>query len=130
MQAWFAERSSKVTPSFALGASLSEEVAACLLGGHGIPAEAGLAAFARLRESGLLQRQSLAAEIENALALPLKVGGRAVQYRFARQRSKYLSLCLRRIAVESPPAGDRAFRDWLRGFPGLGPKTASWITRN
>ena len=29
-----------------------------------------------------------------------------------------------------PPNEDLAFRAWLLDFPGIGPKTASWITRN
>src|SRR5438309_524548 len=32
-----------------IGSTLAEEIAACILGGHGMPAEIGLAAFARLR---------------------------------------------------------------------------------
>ncbi len=38
-----------------IGHSFAEEVAACLLGGHGIPAEVGNAAFARLKQEGLIQ---------------------------------------------------------------------------
>jgi hypothetical protein len=37
-----------------LGRTLPEEIAACLLGGYGMKAELGLAAFGRLREHGLL----------------------------------------------------------------------------
>lgn len=36
---------------YRLGRSLREEVLACILGGYGIPAEVGLAAYARLREA-------------------------------------------------------------------------------
>src|SRR5688572_25699642 len=40
--------------NFRLGHTLRDEVAACLLGGYGIPAEVGLAAYARLQASGAL----------------------------------------------------------------------------
>lgn len=40
--------------SLRLGQTLTEELAACLLGGYGMKAELGLAAFERLREQGLL----------------------------------------------------------------------------
>src|ERR1700730_10324883 len=40
---------------FRLGRTLEEELAACLLGGFGMKAELGLAAFSRLLERGLLQ---------------------------------------------------------------------------
>ncbi|WP_198137890.1 hypothetical protein [Verminephrobacter eiseniae] len=37
---------------YKLGRTLAQEVAACLLGGHGIPAPVGLAAYKRLHERG------------------------------------------------------------------------------
>src|ERR1700759_5276458 len=40
-------------PRHRLGESLEEEIVACLLGGHGIPAEMGIAAFQHLKEAGL-----------------------------------------------------------------------------
>jgi N-glycosylase/DNA lyase len=40
-----------------LGRTLEEEVVACLLGGHGIPAEVAFAAFDRLRTSGLISQR-------------------------------------------------------------------------
>ena len=50
-----------------LGADLAEEVAACLLGGFGMPAEMGLAAFDRLKERQLLYPGVRAAALEAAL---------------------------------------------------------------
>jgi N-glycosylase/DNA lyase len=131
-QAWFTDQELGTPPSYALGGTLAEEIAACLLGGHGIPAEIGLAAYHQVREQKLLNGPApSAAEVETALREPLNVNGRVVKYRFARQRSVYLSASLRRVAEEDPPAGgDRMFRDWLATFPGFGPKTASWVTRN
>src|ERR1700761_1315138 len=40
---------------YRLGENLREEVAACLLGGHGIPARVGLAAFEHLKRLGSLE---------------------------------------------------------------------------
>lgn len=116
---------------FRLGRSLREEAAACLLGGHGIPAEIGLAAFARLRDDGLLDGQPVnEPAIREALQMPLALGNRSVRYRFARQKSRYLASML--TALDSMPANlsDRGMRDWLIDCPGVGPKTASWIVRN
>ncbi|MGU3420797.1 8-oxoguanine DNA glycosylase [Methylobacterium sp. D54C] len=120
-------------PRFRLGATLAEEVAACLLGGHGAPAEVGLAAFVRVRD--VLRAQSaetLAPDVaERLLSEPLDVGGRKVRYRFARTRARYLSACLDGILdLDEASFGDAALRDVLTKLPGVGPKTASWIVRN
>jgi thermostable 8-oxoguanine DNA glycosylase len=115
-----------------LGESLKEEAAACLLGGHGIPANVGLAAFFAVRESGLLDQSSVSAEdIYDVLSQPLDVGGqRHVRYRFARQKSSYLAGLLNGFTTPPCESDARALRDWLTGFDGVGPKTASWIVRN
>lgn len=116
---------------YRLGASLGEEVAACLLGGYGIPAEVGLAAFNRLRESGVLEDAHVEVEqIESLLREPLLIGRRLVRYRFPRQKARYLFDCLEALKFQSTPSDARALRDRLRTLPGVGPKTASWITRN
>jgi N-glycosylase/DNA lyase len=114
-----------------IGETLAEEITACLLGGHGIPAEVGLAAFRRLREQGLLKGLPVTKErLCEALSVPLILNDRQVRYRFALQRSKYVSEALTRLAEGQPPYNDLAFRNWLLEFRGVGPKTASWITRN
>jgi hypothetical protein len=46
-QAWMWEV--EAPAHYKLGRSLEEELMACLLGGYGIPAEVGLAAYERLR---------------------------------------------------------------------------------
>lgn len=115
---------------YTLGRSLTEEVAACLLGGYGMPAELGLAAFRRLKRRRLLIGCPSAAELEVALAEPMMVGGRAWRYRYPRMKGRYLATALRRLAEETGPADNRGLRDWLMTFDGIGPKTASWITRN
>ena len=114
-----------------LGNSLREEVAACLLGGHGIPAEIGLAAFARLRDRGALNDLVGEEELRKHLSEPLQVGGRTIRYRFAAQKARYIHEAMCRLANEPAPlASGRHLRDWLTDLPGVGLKTASWIARN
>lgn len=114
-----------------LGRTLAEEVGACLLGGHGIPAEVGLAAFERLRARGLLEGAPSEQVLVHEMSMPLLVSGRSIRYRFAAQKARYLSAALRRLAEEHPPlASGQALRAWLLQCHGIGPKTASWIARN
>lgn len=116
---------------YRLGQTLTEEVAACILGGHGIPAGVGVAAFRRLQSLGILGEAPSEVELNRILSEPMQVGGREVKYRFARQKARYLSLALARLACEHPPVeSGRILRDWLIELPGIGLKTASWIARN
>ena len=117
---------------YRIGHTLTEEVAACILGGYGIPAEVGWAAFYRIRQAGLLQRRQPGTEaFFDLLREPLDIRGKRVRYRFARQKAHYLSSALTKLQT-APPAldNDVALRDWLLQLEGVGPKTASWITRN
>lgn len=118
--------------AYRIGETLEEEIAACLLGGYGIPSAVGLAAFYRVRDAGLLCGPPPSeADLYRVLAIPLELGARKIRYRFARQRSIYLSEALNRLHTSSPPTqDDLAFRNWLLQSRGIGPKTASWITRN
>lgn len=114
-----------------LGRSLTEELAACLLGGYGMPAELGLAAYRRLRGRGLLGIVPTVAALERALSEPFVMRhGAPRRYRFPHQKARYLAACLRAIRDVDPPASDRALRDVLMELPGIGPKTASWVVRN
>jgi N-glycosylase/DNA lyase len=117
---------------YRLGETLEEEIAACLLGGYGIPAEIGLAAFYRVRDVGLLAGPPPSEEaICRILSEPIEIDKRKVHYRFAHQRSKYLSEALNKLHCSTPPTQDDfAFRNWLLECKGIGAKTASWITRN
>ncbi|WP_186079297.1 hypothetical protein [Burkholderia gladioli] len=115
---------------FRLGRTLQEEVAACLLGGWGMPAELALAAYSRVRERDLLRAGTTAEELEEVLSEPFTFRGRARKYRFIRQKAKYLSGCLERLNSFTPPDDDIQFRDALVRLPGIGLKTASWIVRN
>ena len=62
---------------YKLGRTLAEEVAAFLLGGHGIPAQVGIAAYERLRKLGAFAEIPPSAEqFETWLRDPLQVGQR------------------------------------------------------
>ncbi|GKT18913.1 8-oxoguanine DNA glycosylase [Acidovorax sp. SUPP2522] len=118
-------------PEYKLGKTLSHEVAACLLGGHGIPAAVGLAAYASLRDQGFLEGTPSEQQLLELLQAPLTVKGRKIHYRFARQKARYLSEALAHLSANTPPVETgRALRDWLLQLPGVGSKTASWIARN
>lgn len=119
------------TIAYKLGRTLVEEVAACILGGHGIPAHVGVAAYERLRERGAFGNAPPSQDqIEEWLLEPLQMGQRQVRYRFATQKARYLAATL--PLVQSAPAFNigKQLRDWLIELPGIGPKTASWIARN
>lgn len=117
--------------SLRLGRTLVEETTACLLGGYGMRAELGLAAFRRLRDRSLLDGTATAAEIERHLAEPFLVDGKDVRYRFPRQKAVYLAGCLDGLGrIDEAVLGDVELRRALMGLPGIGPKTASWIVRN
>jgi N-glycosylase/DNA lyase len=115
---------------FRFGRTLREEVAACILGGFGMPAPVGLAAFVAVRDSGLLDGRSDADAIEDVLRMPISVGDRSVRYRFPRQRSTRLAAALDFIQSGCMPTDPVALRDWLLDVPGIGYKTASWVVRN
>ena len=77
-QAWMWE--TEAPDHYRLGATLDEELLACLLGGYGIPAEVGLAAYERLRAEAGTDHFSLddPDRVFALLAEPLNVGGRPV----------------------------------------------------
>ena len=117
---------------YQLGSSLEEEVLACLLGGYGIPAEIGLAAYERLRfEISRDKRRLTDAEfVYNLLSQPMVLDGRKVRYRFARQKANYIAAVFSGLKKSWYKQNDRQLRDSLMELPGIGPKTASWIVRN
>lgn len=125
-----ANRTDKNPPSYKIGENLVEELCACLLGGYGMPAELGLAAFQRLKALGLLTGAVAADEIERALGEPFLLFNKPRRYRFTRQKSRFLASALMRLREDEIPTDHRACRDYLTTFAGIGPKTASWIVRN
>ncbi|SKB08126.1 Thermostable 8-oxoguanine DNA glycosylase [Prosthecobacter debontii] len=114
-----------------LGRDFTEEVIACLLGGFGMPAELGIAAFNRLSERSLISHAASEDEIKTALLEPLEIRGKFMRYRYPHQKARYVASALRRLNSECPPSHNAvAFRDWLLSFDGIGLKTASWVARN
>ena len=118
-------------PRHRLGESLEEEIVACLLGGHGIPAEMGIAAFQHLKAAGIFHMSDWnPSTIAQLLRTPLIIGGRAVVYRFWAQKARYIAAALNHVQELRQPQTSVSLRDRLMTFPGIGPKTASWIVRN
>lgn len=117
---------------FRLGRTLAEELLACMLGGYGIPAEVGLAAYDRLRPFAINPSGPLCNEafVHDALMQPLRVRGREVRYRFVNQKARLLSAAFRCFDPAAASLPDRRLRDRLQELPGVGPKTASWVVRN
>ncbi len=113
-----------------LGNSLKEEVCACLLGGYGIPAELGMAAFKRVRDCGLIERTGSDLEFYDLLSAPFYIEGRKRKYRFAKQKAIYLAQAIRCLDAGNIPGEAKALRNHLMELRGIGPKTASWIVRN
>ena len=126
-----ARRIASQTVRYKLGATLREEVGACLLGGHGIPASIGLVAFEHLKRKGVFAGDPPnEQDLRQWLSEPMAIGDRQVHYRFASQKARYLAAALHKIASEAAPCSGRALRDWMTSVPGIGYKTASWIARN
>ncbi|MBU6440344.1 MAG: 8-oxoguanine DNA glycosylase [Betaproteobacteria bacterium] len=116
---------------YRLGQTLVEEVGACLLGGHGIPAAIGVAAFCKLRDAGVFARSTTEQELYALLGSKVALNGRQVGYRFAKQKARYLQAALKALESGAPAStSGRELRDWLAKIPGIGYKTASWIARN
>jgi N-glycosylase/DNA lyase len=130
---WIDQTRQRAQPTdFRLGHNLREEVAACILGGYGLPADTGLGAFRAVKEAGLLNadKATTAGELEFVLRQPLESGRRSrVLYRFPRQRAARLAAALRYLDEHDEPLGEDV-RRWLLDCPGVGPKTAAWVMRN
>lgn len=129
---WLETRAPQPRPH-RLGGTFAEEVAACLLGGHGITYESNMAAYEGLRSAGLLSldRPASKEHLVAVLAAPLLLDdGRTIRYRFPNQKAERLASAFLKMAHEDAPSEPHDARSWLLTFPGIGPKTASWIVRN
>lgn len=116
---------------FKTGRCLVEEYAHCLLGGHGITAEMGWAAFKRIAGSGLLFGNATPERYEALLVEPLVVNGRMIRYRFPRRKAGQLAAGVPVVArFAEMELTDLELRTRLMELPGVGPKTASWVVRN
>lgn len=118
--------------SHRLGRTIIEEVVACLLGGYGIPSEMGLLAYDRLKKLDLIHPLVSHRKIYAALSKPFNSnGGKKVFYRFYNQKSNYIFEFLQRSDLSDlENYNDKELRKVLLTIKGIGPKTASWITRN
>lgn len=115
------------------GKPLAEDLAFCLLGGYGIKMELNRAAWERLQEEGVFAANPVPTRerIEELLSAPLSVKGKGQRYRYPRQRSYRLHVALNSIRDRPPRTSSPIhFREDLMELPGIGPKTASWVTRN
>jgi thermostable 8-oxoguanine DNA glycosylase len=115
---------------FRLGRSIHEELLACLLGGYGIPAEVGLAAYDKLRPYVGTDALTRVDWLRDVLSEPLEVQGRTTRYRFANQKARYIAGAFSGFDGGIELLDDRSLRDALVKLPGIGSKTASWIVRN
>ena len=84
-----------------------------------------------MRDRGLLDGTKPLTEIEKALTEPLTIGDRQVRYRYPHTKSRFLAEAMAKFNSEPAPIhSPLELRKWLLTFSGIGPKTASWITRN
>lgn len=133
---WFyrvLERRLKQTEvAYKLGDTLLEEVGACLLGGHGIPAENGLAAYHHMKSKGAFTGKVHNFQtLHSWLSEPIRLNGKTFKYRFAKQKASYIHSALIQLSEkEAPSCSGLALRNWLIDIKGVGLKTASWIARN
>jgi len=120
------------TVQYKLGRSLIEEVGACLLGGHGIPAATGVAAFEHMKSFGTFEEKNLSEEqLYDWLSMPIDIGEKTIKYRFAKQKACYLYHAIHKLNNEDAPIDSgKNLRNWLMEIKGIGPKTASWVARN
>lgn len=131
--AYWADQASRTASQSSFGEPLLETVAFCMLGGYGITYEMNAAAFNMLRARGLLDASPppQAPEIERVLRTPVVLPDRrTARYRFPKQRAMRLANSLALLANLDTARAAVDLRDALDRFPGIGPKTASWIVRN
>ncbi len=124
-------KNDRFTINYRLGKDILEEVVACLLGGFGLKAEIGLAAFSRLKNNSQIREGEQFSSILLSLSDSFTINGKQLHYRFPKQKAKFIAEFLSRADLQNVPLhNDIAFRRWLLSINGIGPKTASWITRN
>lgn len=120
--------------SFRIGNTLAEEIVFCILGGFGIPAETGVAAFEHLKSAGVFEADFApdCSRVEMLLRQPMcrEGGKKSIRYRFPRQKSYSICHALSSIPTWDNVTDFRVLRERLLTVPGIGMKTASWILRN
>jgi thermostable 8-oxoguanine DNA glycosylase len=117
---------------YKLGRTLLEETAACVLGGHGIPADMGLAAYQHIKQKGAFDEAIPSeADLFAWLSEPIDYRGKKAHYRFVKQKACYLAAALEAVSsTDTSNLSSLELRNWLVGIKGIGYKTASWIVRN
>lgn len=126
----------KAAPCCRLGnGTLFEEVIACLLGGHGLPAETSLAYFRKMKSTGFLCEQRSLEDVTQFLREPVLIGGSPRRYRFWKSKAKAIwsIMAQHRNQIEALECSNLSApqtRNKLAELPGIGLKTASWICRN
>ena len=132
-QTWFFELRNDSALIYQLGETFAEEVIACLLGGHGIPSEMGIAKFNQFKNEGIFSSSTVSYHsIERIMHIPVYLNSKNKKYRFAKQKSKYIYDALQKInnINEKETQSDIELRQFLLSINGIGLKTASWIVRN
>lgn len=117
----------------ARGGTFEDEVIFCILGGFGVKMEVNHAFFRHLKKANALslERPASEDEIRELLQHRIDIDGRLHRYRFPKQRAYRVSKAIQIMRNwDLSGLDDLEFRDALCTMPGVGPKTASWITRN
>ena len=112
--------------------TLSEELVFCMLGGYGITAELATSAFEACRDAQLIAEFVASAEVwTTQLLRPLMVNGRQQNYRFPKQKARFIADAMAYMK-KNPMVGfdGMELRDALLKINGVGPKTAGWVARN
>ena len=132
VQSWMSLTTGGERSPYHSSGTLADELAFCLLGGHGISAEMAGLAFDACKANGLIARREKKTENwTEVLSQPLRKHDRAVRYRFPIQKARYLANAMRYIDESVFETSDgRTLRDALMRLAGVGPKTAGWVARN
>ena len=113
--------------------TLEEEIGFCILGGFGVTFEVASAFFERLRANGAFESGAVVPETALLAMLnePSVVRGRPHRYRFPAQRARRIHRAMADLTeMDLNECDPIQFRKQLQVLNGVGPKTASWITRN
>ena len=119
-----------------LGESLLEETVGCVLGGFGLAAESSMAYFSLMKTLGVFESPPSTMEsVFQILRTPVVINGRPRRYRFWKSKGSYIYRILKNhtasiAAWEKSEKCPIRLRENLRELPGIGIKTASWISRN
>lgn len=131
-QLWMSGLDQHASSYYQAKGSLCDEIAFCMLGGHGIAAELATAAFENCRKAELIERlETSVTQWTEVLQQPLHVNGSSRRYRYPQQKARFLAGAMAYIQ-ENPISTScgKELRDHLLKINGVGPKTAGWIARN